>query len=599
MTGRKRGIWGILIAVFILIHTAGVHAEETVVYAEGFETGFNGWGADNGVWDVCLRSQQEPWGGGQFYVATVCDGYYPGYTDSRLISPSMTLPAITGDEELHLRFWQWFSYSTYDTGFIQVSVWDDTAGSWSGWVTVGNSIANTTPVWSLMDVDLSAYAGQKIRVGFYHTAARDVYGNASESYGWYIDDVEFISKVPEFDGGFESGWEEWSADRGLWEVGIPTAGPAAAHNGTQCVGTVLGGTYPGYTDSRLISPSITLPAIAGDEEVHLRFWQWFSYSTYDTSYIQVQVWDETVGSWSAWASVGNSIADTSRVWSLMDVDLSAYAGQKIRVGFYHTAARDVYGNASESYGWYIDNVEWFKKSPELTWDFECGWDDWSSDRGLWEVGTPTYGPSACYSGSQCAGTVLDGNYAGYTDSRLISPSIRLPMVGAGEELYLSFRHWFSYSTYDAGQVQISVWDDVAETWSNWVSVGNSIVNTSPAWSLMNVDLTVYTGLKIRIAFYHTAGRDVYGNSSESAGWYIDHIRITGLSHFCECDLNQDTLCDMPDWLVFGSDWGRTDCNEDGVPPCECDLNHDGSCNMLDWLRFGENWGQDDCLICEE
>ncbi|MDA3787937.1 MAG: PKD domain-containing protein, partial [Desulfobacula sp.] len=39
-------------------------------------------------------------------------------------------------------------------------------------------------------VDLSAYANQKIRIAFYHVAGRDYYNHASESTGWYIDDVE-------------------------------------------------------------------------------------------------------------------------------------------------------------------------------------------------------------------------------------------------------------------------------------------------------------------------------------------------------------------------------------------------------------------------
>jgi len=39
---------------------------------------------------------------------------------------------------------------------------------------------------------------------------------------------------------------------------------------------------------------------------------------------------------------------------------------------------------------------------------------------------------------------------------------------------------------------------------------------------------------------------------------------------CECDLNDDGKCDMQDWLVFGVDWGRTDCIQPGVEPCECD-----------------------------
>ena len=61
---------------------------------------------------------------------------------------------------------------------------------------------------------------------------------------------------------------------------------------------------------------------------------------------------------------------------------------------------------------------------------------------------------------------------------------------------------------------------------------------------------------------------------------------------CECDLNSDGRCDMEDWLLFGEDWGRTDCTLSD--PCECDLNDDGRCDMEDWLLFGEDWGRTDC-----
>ena len=63
--------------------------------------------------------------------------------------------------------------------------------------------------------------------------------------------------------------------------------------------------------------------------------------------------------------------------------------------------------------------------------------------------------------------------------------------------------------------------------------------------------------------------------------------------FCECDLNHDGKCDMQDWLLFGEDWGRTDCNDPGVD-CECDLTGDGNCDMQDWLKFGKDWGRTDC-----
>jgi len=53
-----------------------------------------------------------------------------------------------------------------------------------------------------------------------------------------------------------------------------------------------------------------------------------------------------------------------------------------------------------------------------------GWGGWGADNGVWEIGTPTKGPSASHWGSQCAGTVLSGNYSSDTDSRLISPSVQ-------------------------------------------------------------------------------------------------------------------------------------------------------------------------------
>ncbi len=33
-----------------------------------------------------------------------------------------------------------------------------------------------------------------------------------------------------------------------------------------------------------------------------------------------------------------------------------------------------------------------------------------------------------------------------------------------------------------------------------------------------------------------------------------------------------------------------------VGPCECDINHDGRCDMQDWLLFGGDWGRTDCPI---
>ena len=39
-------------------------------------------------------------------------------------------------------------------------------------------------------------------------------------------------------------------------------------------------------------------------------------------------------------------------------------------------------------------------------------------------------------------------------------------------------------------------------------------------------------------------------------WYTFEMAAVDI---CECDLNVDGKCDMQDWLLFGEDWGRTDC----------------------------------------
>jgi hypothetical protein len=69
-----------------------------------------------------------------------------------------------------------------------------------------------------------------------------------------------------------------------------------------------------------------------------------------------------------------------------------------------------------------------------------------------------------------------------------------------------------------------------------------------------------------------------------------------IEELCRCDLNQDGRCDMQDWLIFGQDWGRTDCNDPGVDECECDITEDGRCDMQDWLVFGDNWGETCCEL---
>jgi len=155
---------------------------------------------------------------------------------------------------------------------------------------------------------------------------------------------------------FESGWNGWSADCGVWEIGQPKSGPGLSHDGSQCAGTTLDGNYPNDSDSRLISPAITLPHISDNEEIYLEFWHWFSYLNNpfsdDKGYVQIKEYSGETGKWSDWTTIGSTIKNTSSVWTLRKDDLTKYSGKKIKIAFYHTVD-DVYTSA----GWYIDNIE--------------------------------------------------------------------------------------------------------------------------------------------------------------------------------------------------------------------------------------------------
>jgi hypothetical protein len=73
----------------------------------------------------------------------------------------------------------------------------------------------------------------------------------------------------------KNGDSRWYAEDGVWQIGTPTFGPAAAHSLSNCAATGLSGNYPGYANSRLIRvSSFTVPG--ADQNPRLRFWHWYS-----------------------------------------------------------------------------------------------------------------------------------------------------------------------------------------------------------------------------------------------------------------------------------------------------------------------------------
>ena len=131
---------------------------------------------------------------------------------------------------------------------------------------------------------------------------------------------------------FENGALGWSKSNGVWQVGLPTVGPQDCNagnnpNSKKCATTGLNGNYDTDKDSSFISPFVVLPAVAGNKEIHLRFWNWFSYSRGDSGQVQVSVQDSVTKIWGEYEPVGTPV-DAESQWSLKDVDLTAYAGKR-------------------------------------------------------------------------------------------------------------------------------------------------------------------------------------------------------------------------------------------------------------------------------
>ena len=141
--------------------------------------------------------------------------------------------------------------------------------------------------------------------------------------------------ITNFSENFEDGLGLWSVDNGIWEIGLPTSGPNGCNAGVPCAATVLAGNYP-FNSSSLVSPTITLPAIVATQELHLRFWHWFSLGSATGGnpdrgvvFIQERI---SAGVWSA-STLLASFQGVSGGWSSPLVDLSAYGGKTVRILF--------------------------------------------------------------------------------------------------------------------------------------------------------------------------------------------------------------------------------------------------------------------------
>jgi len=370
-------------------------------------------------------------------------------------------------------------------------------------------------------LDLTKYAGESIQIEVYF------FSNCStSSAGWFVDDLELLADEDPFVGfeSFECGWGEWSATRGNWQVGKPQNGPGQAWSGTNCAGVVLLGNYPNNVSSSLLSPPFRVPET--NQNPRLRFMHWLSidlgndcFQGPDYGQVYVRLPD---GTREAISPAYYAASD----WTPASLDLTKYAGKVIEIEFYFFS-----NCATSSDGWFVDDVE--LRTGDLlflarldsgdgvlasTEGFERGWGDWSATRGNWHIGKPKNGPGQAWSGTNCAGIVLIGNYPNNASSALVSPPFLVP--GLDQNPRLRFMHWFSinagndcFQGPDYGQVKVRLQDGTEGNFQDQY-FGSS------DWTPALLPLTNYVGKSIQIEFYFFSNC-----GTSSSGWFIDEVQI--------------------------------------------------------------------------
>ncbi|HEY4552157.1 MAG TPA: S8 family serine peptidase, partial [Bacillaceae bacterium] len=142
---------------------------------------------------------------------------------------------------------------------------------------------------------------------------------------------------------FEStptGWTSFG-DKDPWQWGVPTSGPNGAASGQKVYGTNLAGNYENYTNATLVMPPIDLP----EGNAFLQFKHWYDFeNNWDFGHVFVSTDRQN------WTQVMR-ITGNGASWRDAEVDLSAYSGQRIYVGF--NLRSDV---SVVRAGWYLDDV---------------------------------------------------------------------------------------------------------------------------------------------------------------------------------------------------------------------------------------------------
>ncbi|MFS0690334.1 S8 family serine peptidase [Sporosarcina sp. 179-K 8C2 HS] len=218
---------------------------------------------------------------------------------------------------------------------------------------------NSEGQWSSINAERKS--GDYLSGEFGVTVPGDEISGEAFTYKWVINDFgnnevsseEYTVLVkPGVTVGYFENFEQtpvgWTSfgNKNSWEWGKPTSGPGNAASGVNVYATNLSGMYESNMNATLVMPPVDLP----EGNSYLQFKQWHNFE----QSISGRAWDyghvfisTDMENWTQLLMIQGA----SNGWIDAEVDLSAYSGQRVYIGF--NAFSD--GSVVRE-GWYIDDV---------------------------------------------------------------------------------------------------------------------------------------------------------------------------------------------------------------------------------------------------
>ncbi len=274
----------------------------------------------------------------RFAFRSDTSGVYPGvYIDDVAVAEAAALPlSITTASPLsNVYSTQPYSQQIQKNGGSNSSAWSIVAGTNHGWLSIDPAsglLAGTPAAANVGPVSVTV-----------HVEEPSLPSNFAEKiFTFNVNDIGNVLFSSNFEGACPNGWTL----TGDWQCGTPTVvGPPAAYGGSKCLGTQLAGNYnydQTWAGTTATSPPIALTN-AVSPKLNLRMWVETEGGIYDGANLKISTdggvtyslvnnvvpaYTLNIDGENAWGEDESSLG-----WQLVQADLSAYAGQTIRLRF--------------------------------------------------------------------------------------------------------------------------------------------------------------------------------------------------------------------------------------------------------------------------